>query len=220
MSPAQALHAAIQSGDEARIAELLDADASLVHGGGAAGMPPLLRAAYSGKRAIAAMLIARGAVLDQFAAAALGHVTVLRELLSGPEGPVNLHSSDGWTALHLACFFGQFDCVEALLELGASVKMRSANTMGNAPLHAAAAGRHREICALLLSHNAEVNAEQAGLYTPLHAAAASGDEDLVRLLLAHEANTKAKSEKGETALDMARARNHAGVVALLERIGQ
>ena len=112
------------------------------------------------------------------------------------------------------------DCVEALLELGASVKMRSANTMGNAPLHAAAAGRHREICALLLSHNAEVNAEQAGLYTPLHAAAASGDEDLVRLLLAHEANTKAKSEKGETALDMARARNHAGVVALLERIGQ
>jgi ankyrin repeat protein len=220
MSPAQALHAAIQSGDEARIAELLDADASLVHGGGAAGMPPLLRAAYSGKRAIAAMLIARGAVLDQFAAAALGHVTVLRELLSGPDKPVNLHSSDGWTALHLACFFGQFDCVEALLELGASVKMRSANTMGNAPLHAAAAGRHREICALLLSHNAEVTAEQAGLYTPLHAAAASGDEDLVRLLLAHEANTKAKSEKGETALDMARARNHAGVVARLERIGQ
>jgi ankyrin repeat protein len=143
---------------------------------------------------------------------------VARLLAVGAEP--GLVDADGWTALHLACFFGQFDCVEALLELGASVKLRSANTMGNAPLHAAAAGRHREICALLLSHNAEVNAEQAGLYTPLHAAAASGDEDLVRLLLAHEANTKAKSEKGETALDMARARNHAGVVALLERIGQ
>jgi uncharacterized protein len=220
MSPAQALHAAIKSGDEARIAELLDADASLVHGGGAAGMPPLMLAAYSGRREVAAMLLARGAELDQFAAAALGHVSVLRELLGGPDKPVNMHSSDGWTALHLACFFGQFDCVEALLELGASVKTRSANTMGNTPLHAAAAGRHREICALLLSHNAEVNAEQAGLYTPLHSAAANGDEDLVRLLLAHEANAKAKSEKGETALDMARARNHGGVAALLERLGQ
>jgi ankyrin repeat protein len=218
MSPAQSLHAAIQAGDEARIAELLDADASLVHGGGAAGMAPLLRAAYSGKREIAALLIARGAVLDQFAAAALGHVAVLRELLSGPEGPVNLHNSDGWTALHLACFFGQFDCVEALLELGASVKMRSANTMGNTPLHAAAAGGHREVCALLLSHNAEINAEQASQYTALHSAAANGSEELVRLLLAHEANPKAKSEKGETPLDMARARNHSGVVALLERL--
>jgi len=38
------------------------------------------------------------------------------------------------------------------------------------------------------------------------------------LLLAHEANPKAKSEKGETPLDMARARNHSGVVALLERL--
>lgn len=220
MTAAQELHAAIKAGDEKRVGELIDADPRLVHGGGAAGMPPLMLAAYSGKREIAAQLIARGAELDQFAAAALGHGGVLRELLSGEDKPIEMHSSDGWTALHLASFFGQLECVSLLLELGASVKTRSANTMGNTPLHAAAAGKHTEVCALLLSHNAEVNAEQASQYTPLHSAAANGDEALVRLLLAHEANYKAKSEKGETALDMARGRNHAGVVALLERLGQ
>jgi len=218
MTPAQELHAAIKSGDEARVGELLTAAPELVHGGGSAGMPPLMLAAYSGRREIAALLIARGAELDQFAAAALGHATVLRELLRGENKPIDMHSSDGWTALHLASFFGQFDCVEVMLGLGAGVKMRSANTMGNTPLHAAAAGGHREVCALLLSHNSDVNAEQAGLYTPLHSAAANGSEELVRLLLAHEANPKAKSEKGETPLDMARARNHSGVVALLERL--
>ncbi len=218
MTPAQELHAAIKSGDEGRVGELLTAAPELVHGGGAAGMPSLMLAAYSGRREIAALLLARGAELDQFAAAALGHATVLRELLSGENKPIDMHSSDGWTALHLAAFFGQVECVEVMLGLGASVKMRSANTMGNTPLHAAAAGGHREVCALLLSHNSDVSAEQAGLYTPLHSAAANGSEELVRLLLAHEANPKAKSEKGETPLDMARARNHSGVAALLERL--
>ena len=218
MTPAQELHAAIKSGDEGRVGEILTADPQLVHGGGAAGMPPLMLAAYSGRREIAALLIARGADLDQFAAAALGQATVLRELLSGENKPIDQHSSDGWTSLHLASFFGQVDCVQVMLELGASVKMRSANTMGNTPLHAAAAGGHREVCAVLLSHNAEVNAEQASQYTALHSAAANGSEELVRLLLAHEANPTAKSEKGETPLDMARARNHSSVVALLERL--
>ncbi len=218
MTPAQELHAAIKSGDEGRVGELLTADPQLVHGGGSAGMPPLLLAAYSGRREIAALLLARGAELDQFAAAALGHSETLRELLSGESKPLDLHSSDGWTSLHLASFFGQFGCVAVLLDLGASVKMRSANTMGNTPLHAAAAGGHREVCALLLSHKAEVNAEQASQYTALHSAAANGSEELVRLLLAHEANPKAKSDKGESPLDMARARNHSAVVALLERL--
>lgn len=220
MTPPQELHEAIKSGDEARVAALLDGQPDLVHGGGAAGMPPLMFAVYMGKREIAAMLLARGAQLDQFAAAALGHPQVLRELLAGPEAAINLHNSDGWTALHLACFFGQQECAETLLELGASVKTTSANAMSNTPLHAAAAGRHREICALLLSHNAEVNATQAGNYTALHSAAANGDEDTVRLLLAHEANPKVKSEKGETPLDLARTRKHAGVAGLLERVTQ
>lgn len=220
MTPPQELHEAIRAGDETRIAKLLDTHPDLIKGGGAAGMPPLMYAVYMGKREVAAMLLARGAPLDQFAAAALGHAHVLRDLLPGENKPIQLHNSDGWTALHLACFFGQLECVEALLEMGASVKMTSANAMANTPLHAAAASKHSEICALLLSHNAEVNATQAGNYTALHSAAANGDESLVRLLLAHEANPKIKSEKGETPLDLARTRNHAGVASLLERVTQ
>lgn len=217
MTPAQELHEAIRIGDDARVHALLDADPALVHGGGAAGMAPLLLAIYTNRPMMAKLLLARGAELDVFAAAAMGETAVCEKLLRADEVMLGMASADGWTPLHLACFFGRLETAEMLLGLGADVKVRSANAMHNTPLHAAAAGRHTEICALLLSHGAEVNATQQAGYTPLHAAAANGDLDLVRLLLAHEADARAKSEKGETALEMARQRGHAAVAELLER---
>lgn len=217
MSPAQELHEAIRIGDEARVHALLDADPSLVHGGGAAGMAPLLLAIYTKRPLMAKLLLSRGATLDAFAAAAMGETEVCRNLVKEDDLLLETASADGWTPLHLACFFGNVETAEMLLQIGASVTVRSANAMHNTPLHAAVAGRSQELCALLLSHGADVNATQQAGYTPLHAAAANGDLEIVRLLLAHEANPRAKNEKGEDALDMARNRGHAAVVQLLER---
>ncbi|MBM3786599.1 MAG: ankyrin repeat domain-containing protein [Acidobacteria bacterium] len=220
MTPAQQLHEAIRGGDAARVGALIDGDASLLTGGGAAGMAPLQLALYSGKKDIVDLLIGRGAPVDAFTAAALGDTERCKALLRAEEVLLNMNSSDGWTPLHLACFFGHIDTAEMLLAMGAEVNSRSANAMNNTPLHAAAAGRHREICALLISKGAGVNATQQGGYSPLHSAAANGDIDLVRLLLAHEANAGLKSEKGETALDMARQRNQGAAAELLERIAR
>ncbi len=217
MTPAQELHEAIRVGDEARVHALLDADPALVHGGGAAGMAPLLLAIYTKRPLMAKLLLGRGAELDVFAAAAMGETAACRKFIHADDVLLQMASADGWTPLHLACFFGNLETVEMLLELGADVKVRSANAMHNTPLHAAAASRNQEICALLLSHGAEVGATQQAPYTALHSAAANGDLEIVRLLLAHEANPKAKSEKGETPLDMARQRGHSAVVDLLER---
>ena len=181
MTPAQELHEAIKTDNAARIAELLDGDSALVHGGGANGMPPLMLAIYMRKLHLAELLISRGAVKDVFAAAALGDTEAVRAALKADDVLLNMNSSDGWTPLHLACFFGHLTTAEMLLGMGADVKARSANALHNTPLNAASAGRHREICALLLKHGAEVNAAQEGGFTPLHAAAANGDLDLVRL---------------------------------------
>lgn len=217
MTPSQELHEAIRVGDEARVNALLDSDPALVHGGGAAGMAPLLLAIYTNRPLMAKLLLGRGAQLDVFAAAAMGETEACRKFIQADDVLLHMASADGWTPLHLAAFFGRPETAEMLLSLGADPKLRSANAMHNTPLHAAAAGRHTEICAMLLSHGAEPGATQQAGYTALHSAAANGDIDTVRLLLAHEASPTAKSEKGETPLDMARQRGHAEVAALLER---
>jgi len=217
MTPAQELHEAIRVGDESRVHALLDADPNLVHGGGAAGMAPLLLAIYTKRPIMAKLLLNRGAQLDVFAAAAMGETEECKRFIQADEILLQMASSDGWTPLHLACFFGHVETAEMLLSLGADVKARSANAMHNTPLHAAAAGRSADICALLLSNGADVAATQQAHYTALHSAAANGDLEIVRLLLAHEANPQAKSEKGETAVEMARQRGHSAVVELLER---
>ena len=155
--------------------------------------------------------------MDVFAAAAMGETAICKKFVEGDDLLLQMASSDGWTPLHLACFFGHLETAEVLLAMGADAKVRSANAMNNTPLHAAAASRNQDICAALLSHGAEVNAAQHAGYTALHSAAANGDLEVVRLLLAHEASPGVKSEKGETPLEMAKQRGHLAVAELLER---
>jgi ankyrin repeat protein len=217
MTAAQELYEAIKAGDEGRVAAVLDSDPETIHGGGAAGMAPLMLAIYRQKPEIVSLLLARSAEVDIFAAAALGRTEVCRWKAMSDQVALNMNSPDGWTPLHLASFFGQLETAEMLLELGADVKARGANSMHNTPLHAAAAGRHAGICALLLKQGAEVNATQSGGYTALHSAAANGDMETVRLLLAHEADPAVRAENGQTALEMARQKNQQNVVELLEK---
>ena len=81
MTPAQELHEAIRVGDEARVHALLDSDPALVHGGGAAGMAPLLLAIYTKRPIMAKLLLNRGAKLDVYAAAAMGETEACRQFI-------------------------------------------------------------------------------------------------------------------------------------------
>ncbi|HYV62825.1 MAG TPA: ankyrin repeat domain-containing protein, partial [Bryobacteraceae bacterium] len=90
-----------------------------------------------------------------FAAALLGDVDRLEALLTGNRSLVSAVSSDGWTPVHLAAFFGKGEAVRLLLNKGASPTARSTNPMANTPLHAAAAGKHAEIVKLLLDRGAD-----------------------------------------------------------------
>lgn len=68
---------------------------------------------------------------------------------------VNIKDSNDLTPLHWACFYGQFNAVQLLVNYGANV-----NDLGSeeeSPLILAAASGHHDIVRFLLNYGAEVN---------------------------------------------------------------
>ena len=207
---------AIRAGDADKVRSLLAADSALLGSKDERGLDPYVAAKYAGKNAVAAMLLEQGVELDLFAACMAGSEGRVDELLNGQSGLVNSYSSDGWTPLHLACFFGQPAMAEALIARGASVDARSRNAMQNTPLHAAAGGRCRDAVRALIEHGAGVNARQEGGWTALHAAAQNGDVDMVQLLIAAGADIRARAGNQQNAMDLALTKGHQAVVELLD----
>ncbi|MEO7145679.1 MAG: ankyrin repeat domain-containing protein [Bryobacteraceae bacterium] len=215
----QALFDAIKSGDAAAVTSLLDHDSALAEAKDERGLSPLAFAIYNRQPAIAQLLETRGTVLDVFTAAMLGRAGRITELVSENRSLARAYSHDGWTALHLAVFFGHQESAVALLAKGAEARARSTNPMQNTPLHAAAAGGHAALAKLLLDRGADVNARQHGGWTALHAAAQNGDAVLAQLLIDGGADIAIRAENNQSALDLALTKGHRQIVELLERQG-
>ncbi|MES2522110.1 MAG: ankyrin repeat domain-containing protein [Gemmatimonadota bacterium] len=213
----QRMAEAITAGDIAAATALLDMHPAMAASRTRTGDSLVLMALYRGHTALAERL-ASGAKPDACEAAALGDATGLRAiLLAETANAVSSFSSDGWTPLHLAGFFGQHEAAELLLDRGASLDTLSRNSTANTPLHAALAGRVNDaLVRLLVERGAEVNARGAHGYTPLHLAASRGAEALVMLLLVHGADAHAMTDDGKTPADIARDRGHENTAALLE----
>jgi uncharacterized protein len=125
--------------------------------------------------------------------------------------PQDLHdySPDGWTALHLAAYFGYPSVVVRLLRAGASHSATSHNVQGNTALHAALAGRYEmPVVTALLAAGADAAFVDAQGYTPLHLAASRGDRAASELLLACGAPRDSRTPDRKTAADIARERGH------------
>lgn len=141
------------------------------------GESPLMAALYRGHGDVVDALVAAGAGIDVFAAAALGRTGDLPRLLNAEN--VNSYAYDGWTPLHLAAFFGHPAAARLLLDAGADVAVVSENSLKNTPLHAATAGRHTAVALLLLEHGADAAAVDSGGYTPLQIAVQNQLESVV-----------------------------------------
>lgn len=213
---AETLFERIRADDRDAVARLLDQDLAWLAARSASGDPPLIAALYAGAWRVVDLLLSRGAVHDVFTASAMGNVVVLPALLD--EDPARMHARahDGWTALHLAAFFGHAAAARLLIDRGADVHAYSTNATRNQPLHAAAVRGQADAVAALLAAGADANARAEGGYTPLQLAAAGGHGAAVDALLAAGADPTRTNDQGLTALALARTRDAGEVVARLE----
>ena len=162
----------------------------------------LLEALYRGDQVTVDAKLAEQPELTFFEAAAVGDSGRVEELLTLDSRSVAGWSPDGFTALHLAAFFGRETVAATLLERGADVSAVARNPLRVQPLHSAAAGGHTAVARLLLEQGADPNARQEGGFVPLHAAAQARNEELYELLLANGADQDAATDDGRTAADL------------------
>jgi ankyrin repeat protein len=209
---------AVNADDAARVAELVAADPGLASARAGNGVSALLLSRYRFDRATTDALLAADPELDVFEATALGYIDRLRERLDEDPARATAFAADGFTALHLAAFFGKAEAASTLIATGAAVNVSSQNELAVQPLHSAAAGRHHEVCRVLIAAGADVNATQRDGYTPLHAAAQHGDAELVELLLSSGADPSATKDDGETPADTAEAAGHLDVARRLHEV--
>jgi uncharacterized protein len=210
--------ALVDDGDTPAVRAALASEPGLASARGADGVSALLHARYRHDRATLDALLEADPDMDVFDAAALGHLDRLRHRLEEDPGCATALASDGFTALHLAAFFGKVEAARELLAAGASSHTYGTNGLANQPLHAAAAGRHLEVCRLLLAAGADVNASQHGGFTPLHQAADHGDVEMVELFLSAGADPRVTLPDGRTPTDLAEANGHADVARRLREV--
>jgi ankyrin repeat protein len=155
--------------------------------------------------------------MDLWASAQSGNLAELAAAVDENPGQLNQAGPGGWQPLHLAAHFGHAECVRYLLASGADPMARSANSLDNLAIHAAAAGKHTAIVEMLLDAGTPVDATQHGGFTALHAAAHSGLQDMVELLLRRGADPSILTADGRTAASYAQENNHTEIVQRLSR---
>jgi uncharacterized protein len=111
---------AARSGDAASLAGLLAGNASLAGARGETGVSLLLTACYHRQPAFVDLLLASAGPLDIFEAAAVeGGTDRGTRLLDADAALAGAFSADGFTALHLAAYFGRQAMAGVLLDRGA-----------------------------------------------------------------------------------------------------
>jgi ankyrin repeat protein len=176
---------------------------------------PLMLSCYYKKPEITSLLLKYTGDLDLFEAAATGKFDTLAHLVYTHPDDINKYAADGFTALGLSCYFGQFEAARYLVLKGADVNLSSKNGFNVYPLHSAAAGNYTDIARMLVESGADVNVKQQMGVTPLHSAAQNGNLELIILLLEKGAVVDVRMEGGKLPADLARDKGFTEIADIL-----
>ena len=210
----QDIFSAISGNETGKVKELIAQHRDVAHTRNPAGVSALMQARYENKIEIVELLRKAAGELDVFEAAALGDVARLRTLLTSDPHQVQAQSRDGFTPLHLACFFSQPEAAEFLLQRGAEANAVSPGRI--AVIHSAAASRNAAMVKLVLQAGANPNLQQQGGYTALHEAAMHNSVERAQALLDAGADRTIRSDDGLTAAEMAAQKGNREVLELLQ----
>ncbi|MBI1804659.1 MAG: ankyrin repeat domain-containing protein [Ignavibacteriae bacterium] len=218
MNPVDEMLDAVREGKIEKVKGLLQSDNALASACDDRGDTALLLSIYYRREDITALLLSRHPEMNIYEASALGDVEFVKDAVQKQSELAVSYSHDGFTALHLAVFFGHEDVAQYLITRGADVNAISANrtfARNVTPLHSAAASNRASIVKLLLAHGANVNAVQDGGYTPLHSAAFNGNGEIVELLLSNSADVLRTTDDGKTPFALATEKGHAHLIEQL-----
>jgi uncharacterized protein len=219
MPDAAAFIDAIKAGEFDRVKAMVTADPQLIDARSRTGDSAILTAVYHRQKEIVNLLVARGVSMTLFEACAAGEFERVERMSEADPLAIVAFSSDGWTPLHLASFFGHARIVELLLARGADARARSKNPNKNTALHSALVGNHKFVAGLLLGAGADVNAADASGWRPLHIAAHNNNMDAMKTLIDQGADVSAANNDGKTALTLVQEKNQREASVLLRRHG-
>ena len=210
---------AVQAGDAAAVAHLLEQDPQLVDARNDRGVSAVLIACYTGRKEIRDLLIGKGARLELHEAAAAGNLRRVKELVGSDQKLAKSYSPDGFPVLALAAAFGHEDVARYLHGKGAEVNAVATNGTAYTALTGAVAGSHASLAKWLVENGADVNYRYAKGHSPLLEAAANGKLEIVRMLVEHGADFQMRTEGGKNALNFAEERGHKEVAEYLRGVG-
>jgi ankyrin repeat protein len=212
---------AAQNGREDMVRLLLDKGADINRGDNTY-KTPLAYAREAGHTAIADLLLARGATMQDNESKAffwvLGGHRALMEAMRAEGVNVNALAPHGYPLIYIAAMGGHVDMAEFLMAQGADVNA-SHPQLGCTPLHGAAQEDKAEMAKFLLSKGAKISATDMSGATPLHTAAWWGRADVAGVLIASGADVNTRDQKGHTPLAVALERKNNDVVELLRKAG-
>lgn len=199
------------------IVELLITNGGQIDAKASDGCTSLYLAAYGQHKEIAQLLLDYGAVIEPDIAVMLGNIELVNHYL---DSGLDVNSflikglNKGETWLIAAISSKNRHLVEFLLNHGANAnkKMEFKNV---SPLHRASAIGCLDICELLISRGAKVNAVGEYGKTPLHLASQFGHQEIVELFLGCGANVNALDWSKSSPLFEAARLHHLNVVECL-----
>ena len=183
-------------------------------------MKDLFDAVRAGDVARVDALVAADPTLAIFAAAMLGDVARLDALLTANRSLVTAVSSDGWTGLHLAAFFGKTEAARLLLNRGragqGTVDERDEESCAACGgcgqtyrSHEVAAGvRNSSECSATWWMDERCTRPQQ-----------HGDIEMAKVLIESGANVSARADNQQRPLDLAVLKAHQAMVDFLEAKG-